>query len=78
MRQGFFFVTYFGTFILYLYSMTTYYFKKKEDALRKAKQAGKKPNTTFNGMTMPDGRIGFDVYRKGTLVERYLVIKPKK
>ena len=76
--KGFFIATRFGTSFSYLAAMTTYYFKKQEDALRKAKQAGKQPNATFNGMTMPDGRKGFDVYRKGTLVERYLVIKPKK
>ena len=59
-------------------AMTTYYFKKQEDALKKAKQAGKQPNTVFGGITLPNGRIGFNVYKNGSLVERYMVIKPKE
>ena len=59
-------------------AMDTYYIKTHEEALRKAKQAGKQQDCEFRGITLPDGSKGFNVYRKGTLVERYVVIKPKK
>ena len=59
-------------------TMDTYYIKTHEEALRKAKQAGKQQDCEFRGITLPDGSKGFNVYRKGTLVERYVVIKPKK
>ena len=71
-------VKWFGTFFYYLATMTTYYFRKQEDALKKAKQAGKVPNTEINGITLANGRKGFEIYRKGNLVERYLVVKPKQ
>ena len=43
----------------------------KEEALKKAKQAGKQPGCEFWGITI-SGKKGFAVYKNGTLVERYI------
>ena len=52
-------------------AMITYYCQTLEDALKKAKQAGKQPGCEFWGITV-FGKKGFAVYKNGTLVERYI------
>jgi len=51
--------------------MITHYWQTLEDALKKAKQAGKQPGCEFWGITV-SGKKGFAVYKDGTLVERYI------
>lgn len=55
-------------------SMVTYYCISLEEALRRAKIAGKKPGCYFGGITLPCGKRGFAVYRDGKMVERYSVL----
>lgn len=51
--------------------MTTYYCPTIEDALKRAKAAGKKPGCHFGGIVLPSGRRGFAVYKDGKVIERY-------
>ena len=53
--------------------MITHYCQTLEDALKKAKQAGKQPGCEFWGITV-SGKKGFAVYKNGKLVERYLML----
>ena len=55
-------------------SMVTYYCISLEEALRRAKAAGKRPGCYFGGITLPSGKRGFAVYREGKVVERYSVM----
>ena len=50
--------------------MITHYCQSLEEALKKAKQAGKQPGCEFWGITV-SGKKGFAVYKNGMLVERY-------
>ncbi len=43
-----------------------------EEALRRAKIAGKKPGCYFGGITLKSGRKGFAIYREGKVVEKYV------
>ena len=54
--------------------MVTYYCISLEEALRRAKAAGKRPGCYFGGITLPSGKRGFAVYREGKVVERYSVM----
>ena len=54
--------------------MTTYYCQSIEEALRRAKKAGKKPGSFFGGITLRSGRRGFAIYREGKVVEQYTFI----
>ena len=56
----------------------TYYCPNMEEALRRAKIAGKKSGCYFGGFTLKSGRKGFAIYREGKVVERYSVIALKK
>ena len=51
----------------------THYCQTPEEALKKAKLAGKQPGCEFWGITV-SGRKGFAVYKNGTLVERYVAV----
>ena len=51
--------------------MVTYYCTSLEEALRRAKIAGKKPGCYYGGIILPGGRKGFAIYRDGKVVERY-------
>ena len=53
--------------------LTTYYFNDPEEALRRAKAAGKRPGRYFGGITLPSGKRAFAVYERGEIVERYAV-----
>lgn len=52
--------------------MVTYYCYSFEEALRRAKIAGKKPGCYFGGITLKSGRQGFAIYQEGKVVERYV------
>jgi hypothetical protein len=54
--------------------MTTYYCPNMEEALRRAKKAGKRPGCYFGGITLKSGRRGFAVYRDGKVVAQYTAI----
>ena len=54
--------------------MVTYYCISLEEALRRAKAAGKRPGCYYGGITLPSGKRGFAVYREGKVVERYSVM----
>ena len=58
--------------------MVTYYCYSFEEALRRAKIAGKKPGCFYGGITLPSGRKGFAIYREGKVVEMYSVIALEK
>ena len=55
-------------------SMVTYYCISLEEALRRAKAAGKRPGCYYGGITLPSGKRGFAVYREGKVVDRYSVM----
>ena len=55
-------------------SMTTFYYKTLEDALKKAKAAGKRPGYWYGGIVLRSGRRGFAVYKEGKVVEQYSVM----
>ena len=48
--------------------MTTDYCPNMEEALRRAKKAGREPGCYFGGITLRSGRRGFAVYRDGKVV----------
>ena len=54
--------------------MVTYYFSTLEEALHRAKKAGKKPGCWYGGIILRSGRRGFAVYRDGKVLEQYSVI----
>ena len=54
--------------------MITYYCHSLEEALRRAKMAGKKPGCFFGGIVLRSGKRGFAVYREGKVIEQYSVI----
>jgi hypothetical protein len=54
--------------------MTTYYCHTLEEALRRAKIAGKRPGCHFGGIVLKSGKKGFAIYREGKVVEQYSVI----
>lgn len=54
--------------------MTTYYYRTLEEALKKAKAAGKKPGCWYGGIVLRSGRRGFAVYKEGKVVEQYSAI----
>ena len=55
-------------------TMTTYYFKDPEEALKRAKAAGKKPGCWWGGITLRSGKRGWAVYRGVKIVEQYAVM----
>ena len=59
---------------LSLGGMVTYYCISFEEALRRAKIAGKQPGCYYGGITLRSGKKGFAVYREGKVVEQYSVI----
>ena len=43
--------------------MVTYYFKNPEEALKRAKAAGKKPGCWYGGITLRSGKKGRAIYK---------------
>ena len=60
---------------LSLGDMVTYYCISLEEALRRAKAAGKQPGCYYGGIILPSGRRGFAVYKDGKAVEQYTASK---
>ena len=54
-------------------AMRTHFCQTLEEALKKAKKAGKQPGCEFWGITF-SGKKGFAVYKNGMLVERYVTM----
>ena len=54
--------------------MRTYYCNTLEEALRRAKEAGKEPGCHYGGIILPSGRKGFAIYRDGKVIEKYTFI----
>ena len=54
--------------------MTIYYCHSLEDALKRAKAAGKKPGCFFGGIVLKSGKKGFAVYQEGKVIEQYSVL----
>ncbi len=55
--------------------MVTYYFKNPEEALRRAKAAGKKPSCWYGGITFSSGKKGWAIYKGSKVIEQYAVMK---
>lgn len=51
--------------------MITYYFKTLEEALCRAKAAGKRPGCWYSGIVLRSGKRGFAVYKDGKVLEQY-------
>ena len=60
--------------VIFASEMTTYYCHSIEEALRRAKQAGKRPSCFYGGITLKSGKKGFAIYREGKVIEQYSVI----
>ena len=54
--------------------MVTYYFKNPEEALKRAKAAGKKPSCWYGGITLRSGKKGWAISKDGKMVEQYAVM----
>ena len=68
------FLTRIGKGVSYLAAVTTYYFKNPEDALKRAKAAGRRPGCWWGGITLPSGKRGWAIYKDGKVVEMYAVM----
>ena len=55
--------------------MVTYYFRNPEEALKRAKAAGKRPGCWYGGITLRSGKRGWAIYKDGKVVEQYAVMK---
>ena len=51
------------------------YYRTLEEALKRAKAAGKRPGYHFGGIALRSGKKGFAIYREGKVVEQYSVIE---
>ena len=60
--------------VIFASDMTTYYCHTLEEALRRAKAAGKRPGCHFGGIVLRSGKKGFAIYREGKVIEQYSVI----
>ena len=59
---------------IFVDEMTTYYCYALEEALRRAKAAGKRPGCHFGGIVLKSGKRGFAIYKEGKVIEQYSVI----
>jgi hypothetical protein len=57
--------------------MTTYYCHTLEEALKRAKEAGKRPGRRYCGIILKNGKRGFAIYKDGIVIEQYSVIERK-
>ena len=51
--------------------MRTYYCNTPEDALKRAKKAGNEPGCHYGGITLPNGKKGFAIYREEKVIEKF-------
>lgn len=54
--------------------MITYYFRNPEEALKRAKAAGKRPGCWYCGITLRSGKKGWVIYKDGKVLEQYAVM----
>ena len=57
--------------LIFAIDMTIYYCISLEEALRRAKKAGKQPGCWYGGTILRSGRRGFAVYKDGKVIEQY-------
>ena len=53
--------------------MTTYYCHTLEEALKRAKIAGKRPGCRYCGIVLKNGKRGFAIYKEGEVIEQYTI-----
>jgi len=58
--------------------MTTYYFKDPEEALKRARIAGKQRGCYYGGITLPSGKKGWAIYHGSKVIEQYAIMNPGK
>lgn len=59
-------------------TVVTYYFKNPEEALKRAKAAGRRPGCWWGGITLRSGKRGWAIYKGRKIVEQYAVMKTTK
>jgi hypothetical protein len=57
--------------------ITTYYCHTLEEALKRAKAAGKRPGCHYGGIVLKSGKRGLAIYREGTVIEPYSALGRK-
>ena len=60
--------------VIFAFDMTIYYCHSLEDALKRAKKAGKRPGCRYCGIVLKNGKRGFAIYKEGVVIEQYSVI----
>ena len=60
--------------VIFAPDMTIYYCHSLEEALKRAKAAGKKPGCFYGGIVLKSGKRGFAVYQEGKVSEQYSVL----
>ena len=63
--------------VIFASDMTTYYCHTLEEALKRAKAAGKRPGCRYCGIVLKNGKKGFAIYKEGEVIEQYSVIGRK-
>ena len=53
--------------------MTTHYCHSLEEALKRAKEAGKRPGCRYCGIVLKNGKRGFAIYKEGVVIEQYTI-----
>ena len=61
--------------VIFASDMTTYYCLSLEEALKRAKTAGKRPGCRYSGIVLKNGKKGFAIYKEGVVIEQYSVIR---
>ena len=64
--------------VIFASDMTIYYCQNLEEALKRAKAAGKRPGCRYCGIVLKNGKSGFAIYKEGIVIEQYSVIGRKK
>ena len=60
--------------IIFAADITTYYCLSLEEALKRAKIAGKRPGCRYCGIVLKNGKRGFAIYKDGEVIEQYSII----
>ena len=61
--------------VIFAFDLTTYYCHSLEEALKRAKKAGKRPGCWYGGIVLKSGKRGLAVYKEGKVIEQYSVIE---
>lgn len=73
-RIGYLYLTLAISQVIFASDMTTYYCHSLEEALKRAKKAGKRPGCRYCGIVLKNGKKGFAIYKEGIVIEQYSVI----